>query len=96
MSALTFIILSLATYRATRFVLQDRLFDRARNWVWDRCPPETTRTGYLLTCPWCLGFWFSLAFVTCYTIVPAATLFIASVLALSAVVGWLSALENRL
>lgn len=91
-----FLILSLASFRLTRFFLADSLFDPIRNRIWDRFDPATTRIGYLFTCPWCLGFWISLGLFFCYTIVPLPTMWVGYVLALSAVVGLLSAFEYKL
>lgn len=92
---LDFVLLSLASFRVTRFVIKDFLFDSVRQWIWNRFPPESTKIGYWFTCPWCVGFWASLVFYFCYTIIPLYTMQVACVLSLSAVVGWLSALDDR-
>jgi hypothetical protein len=89
-------VLVLAVFRVTRFVVKDYLFASVRDWVWDRFPPESTKTGYFITCPWCVGFWLSLVLYTCYTIMPLQTLWVAFVLSLSALSGWLSALDDRI
>lgn len=91
-----FLILSLAVYRLTRLFLRDTVLNPLRDRFWEKHPPETTRLGYLSTCPWCLGFWLSLAVYSCYTILPVPTLWLCCVLAVSAVVGLLTALEDRL
>lgn len=91
-----FLVLSLAAYRLTRLIIRDTIVDSLRNKVWDRFPPESTKIGYLISCPWCMGFWFSLGLYFCYTIVPLQTLWISHVLALSAVVGLLTALDDRI
>lgn len=90
-----FALLALASYRLTRLLLRDSLLAPVREWVWERRPPESTRTGYLLTCPWCLGFWVSSGVWFCYTIAPVPALWVCCVLALSAVVGLLTAFEDR-
>ena len=95
-SLLHFVVLCLAVYRVTRFFISDHLFSPLRDKFWGKFPPESTKLGYLLTCPWCLGFWLSLIFFTCYTIIPLPTLYACYVLALSAVVGLLTALEDRM
>jgi hypothetical protein len=94
-SVFEFAVLALAIFRVIRFVIKDYLFDSFRQKVWDRFPPESTKTGYFLTCPWCVGFWVSLAFYSCYTIVPLQTMWIAVLFALSTLAGWLSALDDR-
>ena len=91
-----FFILALASFRVTRLFVQDVLFESFRERVWGRFSPESSKFGYLFTCFWCLGFWVSLIDFICYTILPTQTLFAAYVFALSAVVGWLSALDDRL
>jgi hypothetical protein len=96
MDSFSFVILALASFRLTHFVLQDVLFESVRNWIWDKFPVESSLLGYLFTCPWCLGFWVSLTVFICYTILPTQTLFAAFVFALSAVVGLLSKFEDSL
>ena len=81
------VILAFAIYRIAHFIIEDFLFEPVREWVWSRFPPETTKTGYLFTCYWCLGFWISLFVIGLYLILPVPTLIGAAVLALSAVVG---------
>lgn len=90
-----FLVLSLAAFRVTRFVIKDFLVAGLRDRLWNRFPPDSTKTGYFFTCPWCVGFWVSLALFFCYTIVPSPTLWVCYVLALSAVVGWLTAFDDR-
>lgn len=84
------VILTLASYRLSRLVVQDTLLAPFRDRVWDRYPPETHRIGYLLTCFWCTSFYTSSLVVISYMIVPAVTLPICLILALSALVGIIS------
>lgn len=91
-----FLILGLASHRLTRLIIRDTVLDSLRNKWWDRFPPESTKLGYLLTCPWCLGFWLSLGVYFWYTILPVQILWLCYVLALSSIVGLLTALEDRL
>jgi hypothetical protein len=95
MTILDFIIFSLATYRATRLITRDEIFQSLRNRIWNRFPPETTKTGYLLTCEWCSSVWLGLAFVSWYTIDASSFRFFAVALSLSATAGLLTAYENR-
>jgi hypothetical protein len=80
-TALSFLILALASYRLTRVVTDDTITDAARAWVWRRAyivsaydserDQETTMTRSvawswlyrLVSCPFCVGWWVSLA---CY------------------------------
>lgn len=92
---LAYIVFSLATYRATRLLTRDEILQSARNRIWKRFPPESTKVGYLLTCEWCVSIWVALAFTTWYTINESTFRFFAVALSLSAVTGLLTAYENR-
>ncbi|NBQ64063.1 MAG: DUF1360 domain-containing protein [Verrucomicrobia bacterium] len=92
---LVFIITALAVYRATRFVIQDELVSPLRNRLWKKFPPETNKFGYLFTCMWCMSIWTASLFVLSSIIMPTITFYVCLVLALSAIVGLLTAYENR-
>jgi len=92
---LHFLLLSLAAWRITRMLILDEVFATARDRIWDRFPPESTKFGYLFTCFWCLGFWVSLILSLIYFVVPVIALGIALVFALSAVVGILQHVMDR-
>lgn len=85
-----FLLLALGTYRLTRLLVEDTIFEPIRERIFERYPPECSRFGYLFTCYWCMGFWISLLFVLCYILVPTATLIASLVLALSAITGLIS------
>lgn len=55
----------------------------------DRPPVTHARwdLAKLLRCPWCLGFWLSIVVVACWLSWPRGTLFAATPLAVSAIVG---------
>ena len=60
---LDLILIALAVYRLTKFVMiDDGPFDlmlKARDWVFDRFDEEHwINKG--LSCPWCISFWLSL------------------------------------
>lgn len=57
---LTCLILLLATVRVTRLIVFDRLSEPLRQWLVDKWGPESMFV-YLWFCPWCMGFWVSLA-----------------------------------
>ena len=86
----TFTILALATFRLSRLITTDVIFEWLRNLVWKRFPPSTT-FGYLFTCDWCMSIWFGSLVTISYTIVPTATFFVCVPFALSAVAGILAA-----
>lgn len=82
---------SLATYRLSRFVVEDELFAPVRNQVWKWFPPETTKTGYLLTCYWCTSIYAASALEISRMIAPRTTRSLETVLAASAAAGLLAA-----
>jgi hypothetical protein len=48
---------ALATERITRLVVEDELTAPAREYIWRNHPPEDTRLGYFVTCPFCVSIW---------------------------------------
>ena len=88
------VIFGLAGYRITRLLLWDHLFDGFRSWLWRHWPPERGGIGYLFTCPWCMGFWVASLLVIAYIIVPGPTTVVATVFAISAVIGLLAARDG--
>lgn len=90
----TLVLVVLAAYRATRFLVEDVLFDPVRNWVWKRFPPST-KFGYLFTCYWCMSFWVALAFVILLILLPDFTFVVSLVLAISALVGLIQSRVER-
>ena len=94
MSLLEFTILGLATYRVTRLVTRDTILNTPRNWIWKKFPPETSKFGYLFTCEWCTSIWVASAFGIS-TIITSVTIAVATVFALSAVAGLLTAYEDK-
>lgn len=100
-----FVLLALAAYRLWRLAARDSITADAREAVTgydddhapalDEAPRKTPRVylSALLRCPWCLGFWLSLATACVYWAAPHAALVIAFPLAVSAVVGLLGKLD---
>lgn len=86
---MTFLVLSLATFRTARLLTTDVIMDDVRQRIWKRYPP-ITKFGYLFTCNWCMSIWTASIITICYTIVPVATLIVALPFAFSAVAGLIS------
>jgi Protein of unknown function (DUF1360) len=82
------IVLALANVRLTRILLRDEIFSPVRERIWERYPPETTKIGYLFTCPWCISIWTATFLVLSYILIPTVTLVVAAILALSAIAGF--------
>jgi hypothetical protein len=91
---LGFTILALATYRITRLLTRDVIADGFRNWWFKKFPPESKKLGYLLTCEWCLSIWVASILVG-FAMITTVTIAVASVFALSAVAGLLTAYEDK-
>ena len=90
----TFTILALATFRISRLLTVDVIFENLREWVWKKRPPST-KLGYLFTCNWCMSIWVASLLTICYTIITTATVVVAIPFALSAVAGLIAArLDN--
>jgi len=84
-------ISALATYRLSRLAIEDEITAPIRDQVWRRYPPETTKTGYLLTCYWCTSIYAASALEISRMIAPRTTRSVETILALSAVAGLLAA-----
>lgn len=93
-TTINFVILALGAYRLTHLITTDAIADGFRTKVWSKFPP-TTKIGYLITCNWCTGFWVSLLFVIGASTLPQFTLVVSLVLAISAVIGLISAWIER-
>jgi len=94
MTALELVIYGLATYRLTRLITRDVITEFLREWVWKRWPPEKSKFGYLFTCDWCMSIWAASVLLASSMITPVTDV-AATVLALSAVAGLLTAYEDK-
>lgn len=90
------ILLALAAYRVFRLLSEDTILDGPRNWVlklgkWKE--GQALPKGYrqrladFLICPWCLGFWVTLAWWGAWQVWHGGTLVAAVPFALSTLVG---------
>lgn len=91
----TLIVGGLATFRLSRFIVRDELVSGLRNRLWKKFPPETNKFGYLFTCMWCMSIWTASLLVISRIIMPTITLYVSTVLALSAIAGLLAAYEDK-
>jgi hypothetical protein len=85
-----FTLLALAAYRIGKLIIEDVIFEKIREKIFKKFPPETTKTGYFFTCYWCTSLWVATLLTVGYILVPSVMLIICLPLALSAVVGILS------
>lgn len=85
-----FTLLALAAYRIGKLIIEDVIFEKIREKIFKKFPPESTKTGYFFTCYWCTSLWVATLLTVGYILVPSIMLIICLPLALSAVVGILS------
>lgn len=82
---------ALATYRATKLVLDDQIFEEPRAAVlkklYELDTPASRKAAYFLTCPWCVSIWAAGGLVLLKKVSPAAYDALTTVLAASAVTG---------
>lgn len=84
---ITFIIDIAAVYRLTKLVIDDEIAADLREKLWEHFPPETTKLGYLITCPWCTSIWMGAAIFALRKISPEMADYTSAVLASSAATG---------
>jgi hypothetical protein len=85
-----YIIFTLASYRLTRLLVVDVVFEPLREKVWAKFPPST-KLGYLFTCMWCMSIWAALALILLALVVPPLAYVVSLVLSISAIVGLVAA-----
>jgi hypothetical protein len=85
-----YFILALATYRLTRLVTTDTVFERVREKVWKKFPPHKGGIGYLITCNWCASIWVASLVFSMYKISTEPVIFVSTILSLSVFAGFLS------
>lgn len=93
-----FALLALAAFRVWKLIGDDAILDRPRDWLLDRIEPDDGHGpwNYFITCPWCAGFWITLAWWGAWLIEPYAVTVAAVPFALSAAVGYLGVGIDRL
>ncbi len=70
-------LVTLATFRLTRLVVYDHIFDFFRDWFKDSASGTFAGTlRSLVNCAWCIGLWFALFVTFFYFLTPYAWFFI--------------------
>jgi hypothetical protein len=87
MSLLNLVVDAVAVYRLTKLVIDDEILADIREKVWEKYPPETTKIGYLTTCPWCVSIWMAGLVFALRKVSPELATYISSTLAASAATG---------
>jgi len=86
-SPMLFVVLVLATYRLTRLLTTDVIFEGLREKIWKKFPPST-KFGYLFTCSWCMSIWAAVVLLLLFLTVPLIAYVVSLVLSISAIVGF--------
>jgi len=90
---LTFValaVLSAATYRISKFFIEDFLFNGIREKIFTKFSPETSKIGYFFTCYWCMSMWIGTALALGYILNSNVMLVVCLPFALSAIAGIIS------
>lgn len=90
------LLMILATFRLTRMVVYDSIFEFFRSWFKGKEKGTFMGTLHsLINCPWCMGLWFSLFVTFFYFYTPIAWFFILF-LAIASVASILQVFSNLL
>lgn len=86
-----FFLLAGAAFRVWRLLAADKILNRPREWLVRRAQHEIPgkyrkEVDIFLHCPWCLGWWITLAWWGAWLVWPHATVLIAVPFAANAVV----------
>jgi hypothetical protein len=83
---LTLLSDTLAVYRLTKLVTDDKITEDLRDLIFEKLP-RGHKLSYLITCGWCVSIWAALAIFTLRKVSPETADFLSAVLATSAVTG---------
>jgi len=87
------VVLSTATYRISKFFVDDFLFNKIREKIFTKFPPETTYIGYFFTCYWCTSMWIGTLVTLGYILSSTVMLVICLPFAISAIASTISDLR---
>jgi len=83
-------VLSTATYRFSKLVIEDIIFDKIREKIFTKFPPESTKIGYFFTCYWCTSVWIGTLVTLGYILNSTVMLVVCLPFAISAIAGLIS------
>ena len=86
----TLAILGAGTYRISKLFIEDVIFEKIREKIFTKFPPETTLLGYFFTCYWCMSIWIGTIVTLGYILSSTVMIIICLPFALSAIAGLLS------
>lgn len=91
---LTLLSDTLAVYRLTKLINEDRISEPLRDLLSKKFPPKRMPIGikqswpvYFVYCPWCVSIWAAIAIFTLRKISPETADLVSGILATSAVTG---------
>lgn len=84
--AVSFISDVIATYRLTKLIMDDKITEDFRNFIFEKFPRDS-KLSYLITCPWCVSVWAGATIFTLRKISPDTADIVSGLLAASAVTG---------
>lgn len=85
-----------AVHRLTHLVIDDKITEPIRNWIFDRFGQPHLTWTYLFTCPWCVSIWLAAIAVLGTLFAPMVWLPIAGLLAVSSLVGLIYKFEDKI
>ena len=80
----------LATYRISKLFVDDIIFENFREKIFEKFPPESTKTGYFFTCYWCTSMWVATLLTIGFILIPSVMLMVCLPFAISAIAGIVS------
>lgn len=95
LNSVTILLSIIAIYRITAIIIDDRIFDAIREFIFRKFGTSKLDIAYLITCYWCLSFWVGLLCLPLMLFVPWLWGPAALVLTASAVAGILGSVVRR-
>ena len=80
----------LATFRISKLLVDDIIFERPREALFKKFPPESTKIGYFFTCYWCTSMWVATLLTLGFILIPSVMLIVCLPFAVSAIAGYMS------
>lgn len=90
-----FVLLALASWRVWLLIADDKITDKVMDWLL-RKTPDPTFWREFVECPRCFGAWVALAWWGAWMLWPHATLIVAALFAIFAVVALLESVHSAI
>jgi len=76
----------IATYRLTKLVMEDKITEDFRNYVYEKFPRDS-KISYFIGCPWCVSIWAGVVIFALRRIDPQVADVVSGILTASALTG---------